>query len=280
MSWRQGPHHAAQKSTTTGTLVRALDDVALEGGLGDVGDHASRIELRAVAELSIESGGVTLAGRGGGGGDPRRAPARPDRHAALRRHGLAGARARRPPRDRLRRAWPRESTPAPTRTPTTTTTSSPTCSPCSTTAGSSARCSPAPRWAPTPPRGSRSTRPERVAGLVIITPAFDPDAPRAQELERWDALSAGLRSGGVEGFIEAYGEPRRARAVPRHGRPRPAPAPVRPRASRGGRRRPARGAALAAVRGWDALARIDVPAIVVASRDEADPGHPYAIGEP
>ena len=49
--------------------------------------------------------------------------------------------------------------------------------------------------------------PERVAGLVIATPAFDPDAPREEELERWDALSEGLRSGGVEGFVEAYGVP-------------------------------------------------------------------------
>ena len=49
--------------------------------------------------------------------------------------------------------------------------------------------------------------PERVAGLVIITPAFDPDAPREEELARWDALSEGLRSGGVDGFVGAYGEP-------------------------------------------------------------------------
>ena len=31
--------------------------------------------------------------------------------------------------------------------------------------------------------------------------------------------------------------------------------------------------------GWDELAGIDVPAVVVASRDDADPGHPYAVGE-
>src|SRR3954462_8191945 len=48
--------------------------------------------------------------------------------------------------------------------------------------------------------------PERVASLVIITPAFDPDDER--DFDRWDALSAGLRDGGVEGFIAAYGEPK------------------------------------------------------------------------
>jgi pimeloyl-ACP methyl ester carboxylesterase len=30
---------------------------------------------------------------------------------------------------------------------------------------------------------------------------------------------------------------------------------------------------------WDELGEIAVPVAVVASRDEADPGHPYAIGE-
>ena len=80
--------------------------------------------------------------------------------------------------------------------------------------------------------------PGRVAGLVVATPAFDPE--RAADLDRWDRLSEGLRSGGVEGFVAAYGDP----PVPERfketvGRD-PAPAPRRPRASRGGRRRPAR----------------------------------------
>src|SRR3954465_1046841 len=51
--------------------------------------------------------------------------------------------------------------------------------------------------------------PERVAGLVVITPAYDPeDWPG--DLVRWDALSAGLRADGVEGFVAAYGETRDA----------------------------------------------------------------------
>ena len=50
--------------------------------------------------------------------------------------------------------------------------------------------------------------PERVAGLVLVTPAYDPAAPQdAASLAHWDALSDGLRSGGVEGFVAAYGEP-------------------------------------------------------------------------
>src|ERR671915_252149 len=51
---------------------------------------------------------------------------------------------------------------------------------------------------------------DRVAGLVAITPAFDPDDTQDEErrLARWDSLSDGLRTGGVEGFVEAYGEPK------------------------------------------------------------------------
>src|SRR5205085_2402801 len=50
--------------------------------------------------------------------------------------------------------------------------------------------------------------PDRVAGLVVITPGYDParfgDAAR---LARWDALADGLERGGVEGFLAAYGTP-------------------------------------------------------------------------
>src|SRR4051794_38377645 len=49
--------------------------------------------------------------------------------------------------------------------------------------------------------------PERAAALVIATPAFDPDDGDESGLERWDELSRGLREGGVEGFVAAYGEP-------------------------------------------------------------------------
>ena len=38
-----------------------------------------------------------------------------------------------------------------------------------------------------------------------MTPAYSPE--RDPGLERWDRLAQGLRSGGVEGFVEAYGTP-------------------------------------------------------------------------
>src|SRR6516162_8102388 len=41
--------------------------------------------------------------------------------------------------------------------------------------------------------------PERVAGLVVITPAYDPAVNAdADRLARWDALADGLERGGVE----------------------------------------------------------------------------------
>src|SRR4051794_22357498 len=121
--------------------------------------------------------------------------------------------------------------------------------------------------------------PERVAGLVIATPAFDPEEDRDEGLERWDALSEGLRSGGVDGFVEAYGDPQ----VPDQWK-ETIDKVLRQRL--GAHEHPEAVAdALRAVprsrpfRNWEEAAAIDVPAVVVASRDEADPGHPYAVGE-
>jgi pimeloyl-ACP methyl ester carboxylesterase len=122
--------------------------------------------------------------------------------------------------------------------------------------------------------------PERVAALVAITPAYDPvtnDDP--ERLAEWDRLAAGLRSGGVDGFVEAYGEP----AVPE---------PWKETVLRVIRQRLAQHAhpgavadALSAVprsrpfADLQALAAIEAPAVVVADRDEADPGHPLSVGE-
>jgi pimeloyl-ACP methyl ester carboxylesterase len=121
--------------------------------------------------------------------------------------------------------------------------------------------------------------PERVAGLVIATPAFDPEEDREAGLARWDALSEGLRTGGVDGFVEAYGDP----GVPERWK-ETIDKVLRQRL--GAHQHPdAVADALHAVprsrpfEAWDELAEIAVPTVVVASRDEADPGHPYAVGE-
>jgi pimeloyl-ACP methyl ester carboxylesterase len=122
--------------------------------------------------------------------------------------------------------------------------------------------------------------PERVAGLVVITPAYDPAAHGdAVSLERWDALSDGLRAGGVEGFVAAYD----LEAVPAAWRETVGTV-LRQRLAR--HEHPEAVAdALRAVprsRPFETLhdvAAIDrIPTVVVADRDEADPGHPLAVG--
>jgi pimeloyl-ACP methyl ester carboxylesterase len=122
--------------------------------------------------------------------------------------------------------------------------------------------------------------PERVAGLAIITPSYEPSRSRdARELARWDALAEGLRSGGVEGFVRAYdldGVPEGWRAtietvlrqrISAHEHPLAVAEALEvvPRS------RP--------FEDMDELSAIEVPTVVVASRDEADPGHPLEVGE-
>jgi pimeloyl-ACP methyl ester carboxylesterase len=122
--------------------------------------------------------------------------------------------------------------------------------------------------------------PERVAALAIITPAFEPERPaEREELARWDALAAGLREGGVEGFIAAYD----LDAVPAAWR-ETVETVLRQRL--GAHEHPGAVAdALEAVprsrpfEGIEQLGAIDVPTVVVGSRDEADPGHPLAVAE-
>jgi pimeloyl-ACP methyl ester carboxylesterase len=124
------------------------------------------------------------------------------------------------------------------------------------------------------------THPQRVAALALITPSFDPDAPREQhELARWDALARGLREGGVEGFVRAYD----LDAVPEAWRETVAKV-LRQRL--GAHEHPLAVAdALEAVPRSRPFERIDeleavaAPTVVIASRDEADPGHPLAVGE-
>ena len=123
-------------------------------------------------------------------------------------------------------------------------------------------------------------QPDRAAALVIITPAYDPDELGAEEsLARWDKLADGLRNGGVEGFVEAYGDPGVPEAwretVFRVIRQRLA-AHEHPDAVADAMQ------ALARSRPFERIAdlgAIDVPTVVVADRDEADPGHPLAIGK-
>jgi pimeloyl-ACP methyl ester carboxylesterase len=122
--------------------------------------------------------------------------------------------------------------------------------------------------------------PERVAALAIITPAFDPGERGGDaDFAGWDRLARGLRAGGVDGFVSAYD----LQAVPEGFRETVATV-LRQRLS--AHEHPdAVADALEVVprsrpfEDFAQLAAIAVPTLVIASRDEADPGHPLAVGE-
>ncbi|MDA0163934.1 alpha/beta hydrolase [Solirubrobacter ginsenosidimutans] len=121
--------------------------------------------------------------------------------------------------------------------------------------------------------------PERVAGLVVMTPAYDPEDRRPDAMDRWDRLSDGLRNGGVEGFVAAYGTPdvpeKWLETIDRVLHQRLAahehPDALADALKAVPRSRP--------FEDWSELHAIDAPTVIVASRDEVDPEHPYVTGE-
>jgi pimeloyl-ACP methyl ester carboxylesterase len=121
--------------------------------------------------------------------------------------------------------------------------------------------------------------PDRAAGLVVLTPAYDPEDRRPDAMERWDRLSKGLREGGVEGFVEAYGTPdvpeKWLETVDRVLRQRLA-AHANPDALADALRAVPRSRPF---EDWSDLHAIDAPTVIVASRDEVDPEHPRVTGE-
>ena len=122
--------------------------------------------------------------------------------------------------------------------------------------------------------------PERVAALVAVTPGFDPAAvDDPARLARWDALAAGLRQGGADGFVAAYGDPpvpERWRDTVRQVLRQRLAAHEHPEAVADALSVVPRSRPFAAL---DELVAIDAPAVVVGSRDETDPGHPFALAE-
>lgn len=118
--------------------------------------------------------------------------------------------------------------------------------------------------------------PSRWAGVVLIGPASVGVPLGDETLEHWDRLATGLEEGGIDGFIAAYEtgtDPAWRDTLVRIAR------------ERLGRHRDL-GAVAQALREvprsvpFDGLAELEslrLPALVVASGDEADPGHPHAV---
>jgi pimeloyl-ACP methyl ester carboxylesterase len=117
--------------------------------------------------------------------------------------------------------------------------------------------------------------PERLAGLALIGPVYTGTIEQAS-LDYWDGLAAALEAGGVDGFV-AYIEaeqgidPRWRDSVLRFTRERlllqQHPEAVADALREVPRSRP--------FDSMEELRALDVPALVVASNDDADPGHPY-----
>ncbi len=122
------------------------------------------------------------------------------------------------------------------------------------------------------------SRDQRVAGMVAIGPAFAGTRLDESGFRYWDRLAAGLESGGVEGFIEAYEgdlDPEWRETLLRIARARlelhQHPEAVAQALREVPRSQP--------FDGLSELELLDLPALVVASHDEADPGHPYAVAD-
>ncbi len=119
--------------------------------------------------------------------------------------------------------------------------------------------------------------PARVAGLVVIGPAYDGEIGE-DSLRYWDGLAAALAAGGIDGFLgyidRVQGIDGRWRdsvlrftreRMERHRHPEALVTALRevPRSRPFGE--------------MSELEELALPTLIVASHDAADPGHPYAV---
>lgn len=121
--------------------------------------------------------------------------------------------------------------------------------------------------------------PERVAGLVAIGPASLGEPPGDETLAYWDRLAAGLEAGGVDGFITALDDGSHRgewREVVLRLASQRLELHEHPEAVADALRSTTRSVPFEGIEALDALA---VPVLVVASHDEADPGHPYRVAQ-
>jgi pimeloyl-ACP methyl ester carboxylesterase len=125
--------------------------------------------------------------------------------------------------------------------------------------------------------------PDQIAGLVVIGPVYggpigDGDVVRGI-LAHWDERADGLERGGVEGFLEVIDrqglDPAWRDSILRFTRERMETHKHLDAVVRALREVPRS----TPFESMDELEFLDLPALVVASHDVADPGHPYAVAE-
>jgi pimeloyl-ACP methyl ester carboxylesterase len=127
--------------------------------------------------------------------------------------------------------------------------------------------------------GYALAHPERLSGLVIIGPTYTGEIS-ADTLAYWDGLAAALEGEGIDGFVEFLTREGETAAdwresVARISRERMELHRDPRELARALRETPAS----RPFGSMEDLAGLDVPALVVASGDDADPGHPYAVAE-
>ncbi len=118
--------------------------------------------------------------------------------------------------------------------------------------------------------------PERLAGLVVVGPVYA-GPPESEALAYWDGLAAALEDGGVDGFVAYIGrnqatDPEWRDSVLRFTRERLL-LQRHPEALAAALREVPRSLPFGSLAELESLA---VPTLVVASNDDADPGHPRA----
>ena len=120
--------------------------------------------------------------------------------------------------------------------------------------------------------------PERVSGLVQITPAYD-GSPHNDDVDHWDALAETLAHGDIDAFVDRSG----ANDLPERFR-EPARVATRQRIERHLHLEAVADALRvtprsAAFDGLDPLEGLNTPVLVVGSRDDSDPAHPLAVAQ-
>jgi pimeloyl-ACP methyl ester carboxylesterase len=118
--------------------------------------------------------------------------------------------------------------------------------------------------------------PDRLAGLVLIGPTYL-GAVEESSIAYWEGLATALEEGGVDAFVAYLGanqgiDPAWRASVQRFTRERlllqRSPAALAQALRETTRSHP--------FGGLEELRALELPALVVASRDDADPGHPFA----